>query len=137
MEKAPAFPNVRIFIDAGKMYMATTGMDAFEFGNLIFQIIKISQNGDFPSVLSLPFVSRIEKGTAKRIHIPVSTKRNILSRGNCAFCGSKENLTIDHIVPYSKTRDNSIFNLQCLCWDCNRKKGCGKNEKPRIPILCQ
>lgn len=41
----------------------------------------------------------------------------------CCFCGSKLQLTIDHIVPKSKGGTNAIENLQTLCNSCNNKKG--------------
>ncbi len=41
----------------------------------------------------------------------------------CAYCGSKDNLTIDHIIPLSRGGTNREDNLQCLCRDCNNLKG--------------
>jgi len=36
----------------------------------------------------------------------------------------KSIITIDHIIPLSKGRNNSIDNLQPLCQSCNSAKGC-------------
>jgi len=41
----------------------------------------------------------------------------------CLRCGSKENLTIDHIVPVSMGGVKEKFNLQTLCKHCNQWKG--------------
>lgn len=41
----------------------------------------------------------------------------------CAWCGSKENLTIDHITPISGGGTNDLSNLQVLCQSCNSRKG--------------
>ena len=41
----------------------------------------------------------------------------------CVYCGSKKNLTIDHIKPKSKGGENSWLNLVTCCSTCNRKKG--------------
>ena len=41
----------------------------------------------------------------------------------CIFCGSKENIAADHIIPISKGGRTSIGNLQPLCKTCNSSKG--------------
>jgi 5-methylcytosine-specific restriction endonuclease McrA len=40
----------------------------------------------------------------------------------CGYCGSKKNLTIDHIIPRSKGGDNSWNNLITCCNRCNNEK---------------
>lgn len=41
----------------------------------------------------------------------------------CAYCGSEENLTLDHIIPTSKGGSDRITNLVCACKSCNHDKG--------------
>lgn len=41
----------------------------------------------------------------------------------CAYCGSKENLTLDHITPRAKGGTDRITNLVCACSNCNSNKG--------------
>jgi 5-methylcytosine-specific restriction endonuclease McrA len=55
----------------------------------------------------------------------------------CALCGSVMNFkdstgargdnddgaSVDHVVPWSLTRDDSLSNLQLAHWSCNRSKG--------------
>lgn len=40
----------------------------------------------------------------------------------CAYCGSTENLEIDHIKPVAKGGTNNFENLQILCKQCNCRK---------------
>ena len=41
----------------------------------------------------------------------------------CAYCGSEENLTIDHVIPQSKGGSDFTKNVVCCCHDCNQNKG--------------
>jgi len=41
----------------------------------------------------------------------------------CAYCGSEEKLTIDHIVPRSKGGTDFTNNVVCCCQECNHDKG--------------
>jgi 5-methylcytosine-specific restriction endonuclease McrA len=57
--------------------------------------------------------------------------RNLIHKRDnhtCQYCGVKENLTIDHILPSSRGGIDSWENLVCCCTSCNAKKG---NKTPR------
>lgn len=41
----------------------------------------------------------------------------------CAYCGSTEDLTLDHIVPQCKGGSNHTTNILCSCKKCNQSKG--------------
>ncbi len=53
------------------------------------------------------------------------SRKNVLIRDNhsCTYCGAKEHLTIDHIVPASKGGEWSWTNLTTACAKCNNRKG--------------
>jgi len=42
--------------------------------------------------------------------------------GSCFRCGTKDNLSADHIVPISKGGNHSAGNLMTLCRSCNASK---------------
>ncbi len=79
---------------------------------------------DYPSVIRLRRYARIPYKTI------VLSRKNILKRDNnrCLYCGSRERLTIDHVIPRSRGGDDSWENLVSACTDCNHKKG---NRTPR------
>jgi len=52
-------------------------------------------------------------------------RKRIYKRDNfeCVYCGSKKNLTIDHVIPRSKGGQNTWDNLVTCCSGCNLRKG--------------
>lgn len=57
-------------------------------------------------------------------------KKKVIERDNnqCTNCKSREQLTVDHIIPKSLGGTNSISNLKTLCRGCNIMKS---NKPPR------
>ncbi len=61
----------------------------------------------------------------------------------CVYCGSKRNLTLDHVVPKSRGGTNDWTNLVTSCMKWNLKKAnrtpeearMVMNKKPHIPSL--
>lgn len=47
----------------------------------------------------------------------------------CAFCGSFDQLELDHRQPLSRGGDNHHLNLQWACLPCNRSKGNRRRPK--------
>lgn len=57
---------------------------------------------------------------------PLKLNRKRLYRrdnNECVYCGSKKNLTLDHVLPKSRGGRNSWNNLVTCCTSCNMKKG--------------
>ena len=47
----------------------------------------------------------------------------------CVKCGTKENISIDHITPVAKGGKDEYENMQPLCKSCNSKKNVMDNHK--------
>ena len=71
-----------------------------------------------PSVVSL-------KTFVKPSTQPAFTRFNVFLRDkfNCQYCGSREDLTFDHLLPRSRGGHTTWINVVAACSPCNLKKG--------------
>src|SRR5947208_8542521 len=74
-----------------------------------------------PMVIRLVTYVRIPRDTHRR----KITRRAVFARDDwtCQYCGSRSNLTVDHVVPRSKGGSSSWDNIVASCAPCNRRKG--------------
>ena len=74
-----------------------------------------------PMVIRLVSYVRIPRDTHRR----KITRRAVFARDDwtCQYCGSRSNLTVDHVVPRSKGGASSWDNIVASCAPCNRRKG--------------
>ena len=79
-----------------------------------------------PVVIRLVSYVRVPRDTHRR----KITRRAVFARDNwtCQYCGSRGQLTVDHVIPRSKGGDSSWENIVASCAPCNRRKG---NALPR------
>ena len=77
------------------------------------------------SCIKLPLVMRLIKVIRMiyRNKVPYS-KRNIMFRDDhtCVYCGTNDQLTVDHVVPVSRGGKTSFENCVTACFTCNNKK---------------
>jgi 5-methylcytosine-specific restriction endonuclease McrA len=77
--------------------------------------------------LSRPVVIRL----VAYVHVPRDahrrkiTRRAVFARDGwtCQYCGSRSNLTVDHVIPRCKGGTSSWENIVASCAPCNRRKG--------------
>ena len=77
-----------------------------------------SSTMQLPSVISL-------KEYVKPALYPAFTRFNVFLRDGfeCAYCGSADELTFDHVVPRSKGGRTTWDNIVAACSPCNLRKG--------------
>src|SRR3972149_5320590 len=65
------------------------------------------------------------KGFVKPSSHPAFTRFNVFLRDKfvCQYCGSREDLTFDHIVPRSRGGHTTWTNVVAACSNCNLRKG--------------
>ena len=92
-------------------------------GALLEKIDAAAMREDFSFLRQFSWIGRIFwRSTGPRKSISRKDRVFVLSAGRCAFCGSTERLTVDHIRPVAKGGKNHRRNYQCLCWPCNLRK---------------
>ena len=71
-----------------------------------------------PSVISL-------KTYVKPSRHPAFTRFNVFLRDRftCQYCGTREDLTFDHVIPRSKGGQTTWNNVVAACAPCNLRKG--------------
>jgi 5-methylcytosine-specific restriction endonuclease McrA len=74
-----------------------------------------------PVVIRLVTYVRVPRDTHRR----KITRRAVFARDawTCQYCGSRSNLTVDHVVPRSKGGISTWENIVASCAPCNRRKG--------------
>jgi hypothetical protein len=120
--------------------------------NLVFkgkaEVLVSDENNTF-SLFSKEFGRPTVIRLLNFIYIPkrrVSLSReNIFKRDgfSCVYCGSDNNLTLDHVIPKSRGGKNSWENLVTCCSKCNGKKddrtpkeaGMNMRVKPHVPSM--
>lgn len=65
------------------------------------------------------------------------SRHKIYKRDNheCVYCGTKQDLSIDHVIPRSRGGDNSWGNLVSCCKKCNTKKGNRTPEEANMKFI--
>ena len=74
-----------------------------------------------PMVIRLRGYVRVPRDTHRR----KITRRAVFARDGwaCQYCGTRGNLTVDHVIPRSKGGPSSWDNIVASCAPCNRRKG--------------
>ena len=82
-----------------------------------------SENTTLPSPVVIRLVQYVS--VPRDAHRRKITRRAVFARDgwSCQYCGSRSNLTVDHVIPRSKGGPASWENIVACCAPCNRRKG--------------
>ena len=74
-----------------------------------------------PAVIRLVSYVKVPRAAHRR----KITRRAVFARDDwtCQYCGSRAQLTVDHVIPRSKGGGSSWENIVAACAPCNRRKG--------------
>jgi 5-methylcytosine-specific restriction endonuclease McrA len=94
------------------------------------QLRSVSHTFPMPTVIRL----------FKYVHLPykgvILNRQNIFKRDGhrCQYCGTHEDLTLDHVVPKSRGGLTKWDNLTTACKRCNSRKGDFLPEEAGMPL---
>lgn len=100
---------VLVFLNKSEMVRSANG----------YKLHSITHAYPMPSVIRLNrYVNAPYKGVAL-------TRQNVFKRDNfeCQYCGTRRELTLDHVIPSSRGGQHTWTNLATACKRCNAKKG--------------
>lgn len=94
------------------------------------KIKSVRHTFDYPSIVRLVYFIKVPY---KKI---ILSRKNILRRDGhrCQYCGTTQNLTVDHVMPKSRGGEDSWENLTTACIRCNNKKGDRTPEESKIHL---
>jgi hypothetical protein len=86
-----------------------------------------------------PLIIRLYNYVKFRFHKLKINRNRLFRRDNyaCVYCGSKRNLTVDHVMPKSRGGQNTWLNLVTCCSHCNRVKDNRTPEEAGMRFLKQ
>jgi len=92
-----------------------------------------SQKMPWPSIVRLKSYVRVPY---KRVLL---TRKNVIRRDRqqCQYCGDRDRLTIDHIMPKSRGGKDTWANLTTACVPCNNRKGNRTPEEAGMTLARQ
>lgn len=110
----------------------------YEIGRLAYPDSQASAKRTVLRLIDIGLVEPVEGGyyvpaaeewppvqrTGTRDRIPAYTRDLVFERDGyrCQECGSADDLTLDHVIPWSKNGPDTEENLRTLCGSCNSRK---------------
>lgn len=99
----------------------------WSYANLAMAQDGVERHIDKYDRLSFMIRARLYKGLTSgkmQIHSLFDDEKYKIANGaKCVYCGSMDNLSVDHIIPRKAGGSDSSDNLVCCCKACNSSKG--------------
>ncbi len=102
----------------------------------------VKESGEYLHSVSVAFpvpkVIRLLSKMVKKFTPRVTyTRKNVHIRDKytCQYCGSLENLTLDHVHPLSRGGKSSWENVVTACFPCNSSKGSHTPEESGMKLV--
>ena len=92
------------------------------------EMVSQARNSAFRTIsatFAMPSIIRLHRYISLPYKGVMLTRQNVFKRDGqrCQYCGTHEDLTLDHVLPKSRGGKTSWDNLVAACRRCNAKKG--------------
>lgn len=92
------------------------------------EMVSQARNGALRTIsatFAMPSIIRLHRYISLPYKGVMLTRQNVFKRDGqrCQYCGTHEDLTLDHVLPKSRGGKTSWDNLVAACRRCNAKKG--------------
>ena len=135
--------NITLVLNASYLPLAVCSSKralCLYFLNKIDVLMNYDQYVYSPSTrIKVPSVIKLKTYVSHDSLDMVLNKKNLLLRDNgcCQYCGSKSDLTVDHIVPKYKGGSDTWKNLIVACSPCNARKGSRTPKEANMKLMKQ
>lgn len=109
-----------ITVTTVKKAVTLTWRNKVEMVEIGEQILR-SPNADYPLPVVIRLKNHVRYNPFRRVEL---NRKNLFRRDNntCVYCGSKESLTLDHVLPKSRGGKTTWENVVTACHTCNNRK---------------
>jgi 5-methylcytosine-specific restriction endonuclease McrA len=98
---------------------------------------KTVANNERTYVIKVPKVIKLLYFIAKIHKVRMMYNKKVVfarDKHECGYCSSKDNLTIDHVIPKAKGGKTCFENVVTSCFSCNNIKGDRTPEQARMKL---
>lgn len=87
----------------------------------------------------VPAIIRLVRAVAFRAKYLRPTRNAIFRRDRytCQYCGDRNKISLDHVLPLSRGGKDTWENLVTACFPCNNKKGNRTPDEANMPLAKQ
>lgn len=109
-----------ITVTTVKKAVTLTWRNKVEMVEIGEQILR-SPNAEYPLPVVIRLKNHVRYNPFRRVEL---NRKNLFRRDSntCVYCGSKESLTLDHVLPKSRGGKTTWENVVTACHPCNNRK---------------